>query len=68
VVRALPLARSLTLRAIGAFVGIFAAVVAVLFAAVGQLGKIDRQTLVVVFAVALAAAAIGAWRTARRRL
>jgi len=53
-------------RAVGAFLGIFAAVVAVLFAAVGQLGKIDRQTLVVVLVLALVAAAIGAWRTIRR--
>jgi uncharacterized membrane protein YfcA len=53
-------------RAIGVFVGVFAAVVAVLFAAVGQLGKIDRQTLVVVLVLSAVAAAIGAWRTIRR--
>jgi hypothetical protein len=66
VVRALPLSRELSVRAIGVFVGVFAAVVAVLFAAVGQLGKIDRQTLVVVLVLSAAAAAIAVWRTLRR--
>lgn len=64
-VRALPLARQLTVRPAAAFVGIFLGVLAVLLAAVGQLGKIDRQTLAVVIALALIGAAIGAWRTLR---
>jgi hypothetical protein len=53
------------LRAAGAFVGVFAAVVAVLFAAVGQLGRIDRQTLAVVLAVAGAVATVATWRRLR---
>ncbi|HLX31896.1 MAG TPA: hypothetical protein VKR79_03895 [Gaiellaceae bacterium] len=53
------------MRPVGVFVGVFAAVLVVLLAAVGQLGKIDRQTLVVVLAVSAVAAAIGAWRSAR---
>ena len=64
-VRALPLARHLSVRTLAVFAGVFAGVLAVLLAAVGQLGKIDRQTLVVVLAVAAAAGAIGAWRSAR---
>jgi uncharacterized membrane protein YfcA len=55
------------LRPLAAFVGVFAGVVAVLLAAVGQLGKIDGQTLVVVLAAGAVAAAIGAWRSARSR-
>lgn len=53
------------MRAIGVFIAVFVAVVAVLFAAVGQIGKIDGQTLVVVFVVAAVAAVVGAWRSAR---
>jgi hypothetical protein len=50
-------------RPVGAFLSVFAVVLAVLFAAVGQLGKIDRQTLVAVLVAATVAAAIAAWRS-----
>jgi hypothetical protein len=53
------------MRALAAAVGMFALVLAVLLAAVGQLGKIDRQTLVAVLAGAAVAAAVAAWRTSR---
>jgi uncharacterized membrane protein YfcA len=50
------------MRTLATAAGMFALVLAVLLAAVGQLGKIDRQTLVVVLAgaaiAALAAAAM----------
>jgi hypothetical protein len=46
---------------LGAFVG----VAVMLFAAVGQLGKIDRQTLIVVLVVAAVAAGVVAWRARR---
>ena len=45
--------------------GAFALVLAVLLAAVGQLGKIDMQTLVVVLAAAALSAGVAAWRTRR---
>ena len=51
------------MKPLAAFVGVFALVLAVLFAAVGQLGKIDRQTLVAVLVAATVAAAIAAWRS-----
>ena len=44
----------------------FVLVLAALLAAVGQLGKIDEQTLVVVLAAAAVTAGIAAWRTRRR--
>jgi uncharacterized membrane protein YfcA len=53
-------------RPAAVFVGVFAGVLAVLLAAVGQLGKIDRQTLVAVLAASAVVAAIGAWRAAHR--
>jgi hypothetical protein len=53
-------------RAIGVFAGVFVAVLVVLLAGVGQLGKIDRQTLAVVLAVSAVAAGVVVWRTARR--
>ena len=55
------------MRALAAAAGAFALVLAVLLAAVGQLGKIDRQTLVVVLAASAVAAGIAAWRSHRRR-
>ena len=53
------------MRALAAAAGAFALVLAVLLAAVGQLGKIDAQTLVVVLAVAAISAGVAAWRTHR---
>jgi ABC-type phosphate/phosphonate transport system permease subunit len=53
------------LRVVAAVVGAFAGVLAILLVAVGQLGKVDRQTLVVCLVVAAAAAAVAGWR--RRR-
>lgn len=53
------------MRLVAVFAGIFAGVLAILLAAVGQLGRIDRQTLIAVLAAAAVAAAIGAWRSAR---
>jgi len=53
------------MRAFAAAAGAFALVLAVLLAAVGQLGKIDRQTFVVVLAAAAVSAGVAAWR--RRR-
>lgn len=55
------------MRAVAVFVGIFAGVLVILFAAVGQLGKIDHQTLVAVLAVSVVTAAVGTWRRAHRR-
>jgi hypothetical protein len=54
------------MRALATAAGAFALVLAVLLAAVGQLGKIDRQTLVVVLAAAAVTAGVAAWRSARR--
>ncbi len=51
------------MRAFAAAAGAFALVLAVLLAAVGQLGKIDRQTFVVVLAAAAVSAGVAAWRT-----
>jgi hypothetical protein len=53
------------MRVLAAGAGVFVLVVAVLLAAVGQLGKIDRQTLVAVLASALVAAVVAA--VAQRR-
>ena len=55
------------MRALAAGAGMFVLVLAVLLAAVGQLGKIDRQTLVVVLAGAVVAAAVAAWRSRGRQ-
>ena len=54
------------MRSLAAAAGVFALVVAALLAAVGQLGKIDDQTLVVVLAAAAVAAVVAALRTGRR--
>jgi hypothetical protein len=54
------------MRPLGAFLAVFAIVLAVLFAAVGQLGKIDRQTLVAVLVAAAVAAGVAALRARRR--
>jgi hypothetical protein len=48
--------------------GMFVLVLAVLLAAVGQLGKIDGQTLVAVLASALLAAIVAAWRARGRHM
>jgi hypothetical protein len=53
------------MRALATAVGMFALVLAVLLAAVGQLGKIDGQTLVAVFAGAAIAGVVAAWRARR---
>lgn len=53
------------MRALGAAAGAFALVLAVLLAAVGQLGKIDSQTLVAVLAVAVVSAIVAGLRTSR---
>jgi hypothetical protein len=47
--------------------GAFALVLAVLLAAVGQLGKIDGQTLVVVLAAAAVSAVVAGVRARDRR-
>ena len=51
------------MRTLATAAGAFALVLAVLLAAVGQLGKIDLQTLVVVLAAAALSAGVAAWRT-----
>ena len=53
------------MRAVAAAAGAFALVLAVLLAAVGQLGKVDRQTLVAVLVAATVVAGIAAWRSRR---
>ena len=65
-VRPLPRTRPELIRTLATAVGAFLLVLAVLLAAVGQLGKIDRQTLVAVLVAAAVAAAVFAWRTRRR--
>jgi hypothetical protein len=54
------------MRALATAGGVFALVLAVLLAAVGQLGKIDGQTLVAVLAASAVAAAVAALRSRRR--
>ncbi|HLY85600.1 MAG TPA: hypothetical protein VKO84_03690 [Gaiellaceae bacterium] len=54
------------MRTLATAVGMFVLVLAVLLAAVGQLGKIDGQTLVVVLAAAAVAGAAIALRSRRR--
>ncbi|HTS74478.1 MAG TPA: hypothetical protein VMG74_12285 [Gaiellaceae bacterium] len=54
------------MRTFAAAAGAFALVLAVLFAAVGQLGKIDRPTLVVVLAASAVSALVAAIRVHRR--
>ena len=53
------------MRSLGVAAAMFAIVLAALLAAVGQLGKIDGQTLVVVLAAAAASAGVAVWRTRR---
>jgi hypothetical protein len=53
------------LRALATFAGVFAGVLAVLLVAVGQLGKVDGQTLVVVLVVAAASGVVAALRHLR---
>ena len=55
------------MRAVAAAVGMFVLVLAVLLAAVGQLGKIDGQTLVAVVAASAVAALVAAWRAGGRQ-
>jgi hypothetical protein len=54
------------MRPLAAGLAAFALVLAVLLAAVGQLGKIDRQTLVAVLAAAFVAAVVAGLRARRR--
>lgn len=54
------------MRALATAIGAFAFVLVILFAAVGQLGKIDHQTLVAVLAAALVAAVVVGVRSFRR--
>jgi hypothetical protein len=53
------------MRPLATAAGAFALVLAVLLAAVGQLGKIDGQTLVVVLAVAAISAVVAGLRSSR---
>jgi hypothetical protein len=53
------------MRTLATAAGAFALVLAVLLAAVGQLGKIDMQTLVVVLVAAALSAGVAVWRTRR---
>jgi hypothetical protein len=55
------------MRALATGAGMFVLVLAILLAAVGQLGKIDGQTLVAVLAGAVIAAVVAAWRTRGRQ-
>lgn len=55
------------MRALATGAGMFVLVLAVLLAAVGQLGKIDGQTLVAVLAGALVAAVVTVWRAHDRQ-
>jgi hypothetical protein len=55
------------MRALATGAGMFVLALAVLLAAVGQLGEIDGQTLVAVLAGAVIAAVVTAWRTRDRR-
>jgi hypothetical protein len=53
------------MRALAAAAGAFALVLAVLLAAVGQLGKIDGQTLVAVLAAAAVSGVVAGLRAGR---
>ncbi len=53
------------LRLAAFFLGAFAGVLVVLLVAVGQLGKVDTQTLVVILVVSAVAGAAAAWRSRR---
>jgi uncharacterized membrane protein YfcA len=54
------------MRAVATGAGMFVVVLAVLLAAVGQLGKIDRQTLVAVLLGSLVAAVVAALAQRRK--
>jgi len=54
------------MRTLATAAGAFALVAAVLLAAVGQLGKVDGQTLVAVLAAAAVAAVVAGLRVHRR--
>lgn len=54
------------MRALAMAIGAFAFVLLMLFAAVGQLGKIDHQTLVAVLAASLIAAVVVGLRSRHR--
>jgi hypothetical protein len=54
------------LRALATFAGVFAGVLVILLTAVGQLGKVDGQTLVVVLVAAAASGTVAAVRVLRR--
>jgi hypothetical protein len=56
------------MRSLATGAGMFVLVLAVLLAAVGQLGKIDGQTLVAVLAGAVIAAVVAVWRTRHKQL
>lgn len=53
------------LRALATFAGVFAGVLVILLAAVGQLGKVDGRTLVAVLVVAAAFGTVAAVRSLR---
>jgi type III secretory pathway component EscS len=53
------------LRPLTTFAAAFAGVLVILLAAVGQLGKVDRQTLVAVLVAATVVASVAAWRSRR---
>ena len=55
------------MRALANGAGMFVLALAVLLAAVGQLGKIDHQTLVAVLAAAVIGAVVAAWHAHRRQ-
>lgn len=55
------------MRTLATGAGMFLVVLTVLLAAVGQLGKIDGQTLVAVLTGAAVAAAVAAWRSHGRQ-
>jgi hypothetical protein len=54
------------MRRLATAAGAFLLVLAILLAAVGQLGKIDHRTLVAVLVTAAVAAVVAALRTHRR--
>jgi hypothetical protein len=55
------------IRALASAAVAFVIVLAALLASVGQLGKIDEPTLVVVLAASAVAAGVTAWRSRRKR-
>ncbi len=53
------------LRPVAVFAAAFAGVLLVLLAAVGQLGRVDTQTLVAALVAAAVVAGVAAWRSRR---